>query len=272
MNKLKLALIGKDVTQSKSGVIHKFILRKFGYDCEFDCISTPKEKFTDEVERAFNGYDGFNVTIPYKQDIMEHLSEVCGDSIGFKAVNTVVCKTKKGYNTDGVGLLLMLKTAGVCLSGKKALILGAGGAGRSTALTFKEQGADVFLYRRNQEELERVCEFLGVKKATGLEQGGFDIVLNATGVGMHDSVGVSPVSAQVFNGAELAIDLIYYPAETEFLRLARGAGMKTLNGAPMVFYQAYYADCLYLGKEPSETEAEKFYLEFLIESEKEKSL
>ncbi len=272
MNKLRLALIGKDVTKSKSDAIHKFILEKFGCECQFDCISTPKEKFFLEVENLLHNYDGFNVTIPYKQEIIGHLTEVCGDALEVNAVNTVVCKTKKGYNTDGVGLLLMLNDAGVCLRDKKVLILGAGGAGRSTALVFKKAGADVFLYRRNQEELEKTCEILGVKKATGLDQGGFDIVLNATGVGMHESVGVSPVSADVLNGAELAIDLIYHPAESEFLRLAKGAGMRVLNGAPMLFYQAYYTDCLYLGVEPNENEARKLYSEFLIQDSKEISL
>ena len=268
MNKLKLALIGKDVSKSQSGIIHKFILKNFGYDCDFDCISTPTDAFPSEVQNLLTSYDGFSVTIPYKQAVIEYLTEPCGDAVDFNAVNTVVCKTKKGYNTDGAGILMMLKDAGVCLKGKKVLILGAGGAGRSTALVFKKQGADVYLYRRNQTELEKTCSFLGAKKATEIENGGYDIVLNATGVGMHDTIGVSPVGVNAFNGASLAIDLIYYPEETEFLRLARGAGTRVLNGAPMLFYQAYFADCLYLGKEPSETQAKKLYSEFLIQSKR----
>lgn len=273
MNKLKLALIGKDVSKSQSAIMHKFILQSFGRDCDFSYISTPSENFSNEVAKLFENYDGFSVTIPYKQEIIFHLSEILGDALDFKAVNTVVCKTKQGYNTDGVGLLLMLKRAGVCLKGKRVLILGAGGAGRSTALAFKKQGAEVFLYRRNQEELEKTCQFLGVNKATELDKGGFDIVLNATGVGMHDTIGVSPVGEQVFKGAELAIDLIYSPVESEFLRLARGAGVRVLNGAPMLFYQAYFADCLYLGVKSNEAEAEKLYSEFLkVQKEKEKTV
>ncbi|MBR2341578.1 MAG: hypothetical protein IKA72_04150 [Clostridia bacterium] len=263
MNNLKLALIGKDVSKSQSGIIHKFILQKFGCDCDFEYLSVSNENFFDETTRLLDSFDGFSVTIPYKQEIINRLDEICGDAVDFNAVNTVVCASKKGYNTDGVGLLLMLKTAGVCLKGKKALILGAGGAGSSAALVFKKQGADVYLYRRNQQELEKTCAFLGVNKATEFEKGGYDIVLNATGVGMHESVGVSPVGAGTFRGAKLAIDLIYYPFESEFLRLARGAGLRVLNGAPMLFYQAYFADCIYLGKEPSELEAKEFYADYL---------
>ena len=263
MNKLKLALIGKDVSKSQSAIMHKFILQHFGYDCEFGYVSTPSEQFESEAKRLMENYDGFSVTIPYKQDITAHLEEVCGDALDFQSVNTVVCKTKKGYNTDGVGLMLMLKSAGVCLKGQKALVLGAGGAGRSTALAFKNAGAEVFLYRRNQDELKKTCAFLGVKKATEIDKGGYDIILNATGVGMHDTVGISPVGVEAFDGAKLAIDLIYHPAESEFLRLARGAGMRVLNGAPMLFYQAYFADCLYLGVQPSEEQAQKLYEAFL---------
>ena len=80
---------------------------------------------------------------------------------------------------------------------------------------------------------------------------------------MHDTEGVSPVSEKAFLGAKWAIDLIYTPAESEFLRLAKGAGSKTLNGAAMLFYQAYFADCLYLGRTPSDAEAEKLYEKYL---------
>ena len=76
---------------------------------------------------------------------------------------------------------------------------------------------------------------------------------------MHDSEGKSPVSAKAFSGAEFAVDLIYVPAESEFLLLAKGQVLKTLNGASMLFYQAYYADCLFLERTPNVEEAAKLY-------------
>ena len=82
---------------------------------------------------------------------------------------------------------------------------------------------------------------------------------------MHDSVGRSPVTAKAFEGATAAIDLIYVPAESEFLRLAREKGLKTLNGAAMLFYQAYYADCLYLSTDPDEEQAKTLYKKYLAE-------
>ena len=67
------------------------------------------------------------------------------------------------------------------------------------------------------------------------------------------------MTANAFQGAQAAIDLIYYPAESAFLRLAKACGIKTLNGESMLFYQGYYSDCLYLGLVPDDTQAEKLY-------------
>ena len=144
-------------------------------------------------------------------------------------------------------------------------MLGAGGSGRSSALSLKKEGADVYLYRRNRAVLEEVCRELGVKIGDP-KSGGFDIIVNATGVGMHDTEGISPVGVEVFRGAEYAIDLIYVPKQSGFLRLASTVGVKTLNGEAMLFYQAYYSDCYYLEKLPDEKEAARLFNEYLKET------
>lgn len=261
MNKVKLALVGKDVSKSASGKIHNFILAKLGYACEYSLVSLKEEEFEDAIPRLLNNFDGFNVTMPYKLKIIPYLDELCGDAKVFHSINTVVSRTKKGYNTDGVGFMKMLEVAGVEVGGKAVLVLGAGGAGRSTALSLKQAGAKVFLYRRNLQELEKTCKEIGVT-ATNLVDRTYDVVINATGVGMHDSVGKSPVGTEVFLRATLAIDLIHTPTESEFLRVAKGAGLRVLNGKAMLFYQAYYSDCYYVGKEPNVAEAERLYLEY----------
>ncbi len=268
---LRLALIGKDVSASTSHLAHTFILGKFGYGCQYEKISISAEELDTTVRRLLGDFDGFSVTIPYKRDIMEYLDEVVGDAFAFSAVNTVQCATRKGYNTDGEGFVLMLRLAGVDVKGKKVLVLGGGGAGRSTAAALKGCGAEVSVYQRNQEKLRETCLELGVQAATEPNGGGYDILVNATGVGMHDKEGLSPVEVEAFSGAEVAVDLIYHPAETAFLKQAKGQGVKTLNGAPMLFYQAYYADCLFLGREPDDRQAEAFYQEYEI-GKKEGSL
>ncbi len=267
VKKLRLALIGKDVSKSDSHKIHTFILGQFGYDLEYEKISIGPSQLDDTMRYLLGDFDGFNVTIPYKRDVMEYLDEIVDDAAMFGAVNTVVCATRKGYNTDGWGFMQMLKLHGVSVEGKKVLVLGAGGAGRSTAAVLKNAGATVYLYQRRKQELQETCQELGVAAADDPETGGYDIIINATGVGMHDTVGISPVSAAAFEGCQVAVDLIYKPTVSEFLRLAAERGLQTVSGGGMLFLQAYYADCYFLNKQADEQEAYAIYKKYLESEE-----
>ena len=266
--KIRLALIGKDVSKSESKAIHTFIFTQWGIDCEYECFSVDKENFDNAMRRLLGDFGGFNVTIPYKRDVMEYLDSVEGDAFDFSAVNTVCCSNRVGYNTDGVGFLMMLRFSGIAVEKKRILVLGAGGSGRSTAAVLKKAGAEVFLYQRNREKLMETASEIGVKIANDPEEGGYDILINCTGVGMHESEGFSPVTEKAFRGASVAIDLIYTPQESEFLRLAKMQDLQILNGEKMLFYQAYYADCLYTGKTPNEAEAAVFCQRYLQERKK----
>ena len=88
--KLRLGLVGKDVSKSDSGRIHTFLLTELGYEVEYENISTNSDGFDSVVRYLMGDFDGFNVTIPYKRDIMEYLDEIVGDAQAFGAVNTVV--------------------------------------------------------------------------------------------------------------------------------------------------------------------------------------
>ncbi len=264
--KIRLGLVGKDVSKSTSEQIHRFLLSALGYECEYERFSVTAEAFDLTVRRLLGDFDGFNITIPYKRDIMEYLDEIVGDAFAFGAVNTVVSRTRTGYNTDGVGFMLMLRLAGVDVAGKRVLVLGGGGAGRSTAAAIQNAGGEVYLYQRNREKLLETCTQLGLQAADSPYQGGFDILINATGVGMHDSEGQSPVEERAFAGASVAIDLIYVPERSMFLEQAQSHGLHILNGAPMLFYQAYYADCLFLGLPPKDSQAAALYEEYKKEN------
>ena len=265
--KLRLGLVGKDVSKSESERIHRFILSQLNVACEYEKFSIPSTDFDNTIHHLLGDFDGFNITIPYKRDVMEYLDDIQGDAVTFSAVNTVVCARRAGYNTDGVGFLQMLTQAGVQVKGKKTLVLGGGGSGRSSAKALQGAGADVYLYQRNQEQRLHTCQELRLQAATPsqVEAGGFDVIVNCTGVGMHDTEGKSPVSLSSFNGAEWAIDLIYTPPVSEFLRQAAQKGVKTLNGASMLFYQAYYADCIFLNLQPSSAQAIELYEKYLLQ-------
>ncbi len=266
--KLRLGLIGKDVSKSESERIHTFILQEMGVECAYERFSVNADDFDSAMRRLMGDFDGFNVTIPYKRDVMAYLDEIAGDAVDCSAVNTVLTETACGYNTDGLGFLLMVRLAGIEVTGKKILILGGGGSGRSTAVALKNAGAKISVYQRNRENLLELCGELNVTPAQSAETGGYDILINCTGVGMHDTEGRSPVSEFAFQGAEAAIDLIYVPKKSEFLRLAEGKGLRTLNGEAMLFYQAYYADCLYLKISPQEEQAKLLYEKYLEHKEK----
>ena len=268
---LKLAVVGKDVSQSQSPSMHTYILRNLGAKCLYETVSVPPAQFTERAEELFSRFDAFNVTIPFKGEIIPFLRRTEGDARVFGAVNTVVSATRTGYNTDGEGFSLMLKNAGVEIAGKTALVLGAGGAGRSCCKKLADGGAVVSVYERDEERLYGVYRELGgFSPLTEVPVAPFDIVVNCTGIGMHDTVGktpavvfsggtAEPVGGQLLSLCGTAVDLIYVPAQSEFLRIAASLGKKTVNGAPMLFYQAYYADCIYLGRTPDAAEAKALY-------------
>ena len=270
---LKLCVIGKDVSQSQSPQMHAFLLEKMGVRCEYTAVSIPPAQFAARAEELFSAYDGFNVTIPFKTDIIPFLSSLEGDAETFGAVNTVRAGERKGYNTDGLGFLLMLENEGVAVEGKSVLVLGAGGAGRSCSRKLTERGAEVFAYERDGERLRRVYdEFGGFTPLSAVGPRRYDIVLNCTGIGMHDTVGKTPsvrtahgeapVGEELLSRADTAVDLIYVPDRSEFLRIAASLGKKTVNGAAMLFYQAYYADCIYLNRTPSAAEAKAYFIQY----------
>ena len=268
---LKLAVIGKDVSQSLSPSMHTFILHNMGADCTYDRVSIPEGEFAARADALFDEYDAFNVTIPFKQEIIPHLEHLCGDAADFGAVNTVLSGTRSGYNTDGFGFLLMLQNHGVEIEGKSFLVLGAGGAGRSCIRKLAQSGARVSAFERSADRLKEVYdEFGGFTPLNEVPIAPFDVIVNCTGIGMHKTVGQTPeialeggtrapVGRELLSLCGTAVDLIYVPEQSEFLRIAAAEGKKTVNGASMLFYQAYMADCIYLGCTPEAEQAKALW-------------
>ena len=260
--KFKAAVIGKDVSKSLSPQIHGFIAERFGYSLKYDRLSISENEFDNKILGVLNEYDGLNVTIPFKLAIIPYLKNLSGDAKNFGAVNTVKTGTLEGYNTDGQGFKLMLENENVTVGGKPVLVLGAGGAGRSVAKTLSDSGATVYVYDKNYDKAVSVAEEFNVCALEFLEPAGYYTVINATGVGMHGTVGKSPVNADFFNDVSAAVDLIYSPAKSEFLKLAERAGKKIINGGGMLFYQAYYAESIFFGFKPDGVQAKNLFNEF----------
>ncbi len=263
---MKFAVVGKDVSRSTSPEMHKFIADNLGREISYEKISVPEEEFEDKIDVLLREYDGLNVTIPYKLAVIPHLKKLEGDAPVFGAVNTILASTLTGYNTDGLGFMQMLTSAGVNARGKRVLLLGAGGAGRSVAKKLLDDGAEVEVYDKRTENAQAVAaEFGGVKCVTEVTPEERYLIINATGVGMHKTVGISPVGEDVLAKCEVAVDLIYQPERSRFLEIAEALGKKVINGRAMLFYQAYYAECIYLGIVPSDSVAERLFSAYLKE-------
>ncbi len=263
MKTLELAVIGKDVSKSLSPQIHNFIAQKTGNKIRYESISIPENEFENRIENLLNKLDGFNVTIPYKLSIIPHLNSVEGDAEIFGAVNTVKTDVKSGYNTDGLGFMLMLEVEGVDVKDKTVLLLGAGGAGRSVAKKLSDGDAKVFIYDRNYQNACAVAnEFSGITALENIDVKPYFAVINATGVGMHKTEGISPVGAELIDLCEVAVDLIYVPPISKFLEIANALGKKTVNGEQMLFYQAYYSQCIYFGKNADAKQAKTLYTQY----------
>ena len=267
MKELKLAVIGKDVSGSVSPEIHTFIAEAMGNKISYAKISVPEDGFEGQIDKIIGEYDGFNVTIPYKLSIIPHLKKTVGDAKIFGAVNTVTTRDLCGNNTDGLGFELMLLNNGVEVAGKRALVLGAGGAGRSVAKKLLDAGAEVSVYDRFTENVRNLAEeFKGIIPLESIEIKPYFLIVNATGVGMHKSVGQSPVGEELIALSEVAVDLIYTPAKSRFLEIAESLGKKIINGHGMLFYQAYFSECIYFGATPDKEQAKKLFMQYQKEN------
>ena len=232
-------LLGAKLGHSLSPQIHQIIFEELGLTADYKLIELPAEALGNELPQIAAQYNGVNVTIPHKIEVMPFLDSIAEEAAAIGAVNTIDFKDGKscGYNTDWLGFGMMLEHNGIEVRGKKAAVLGIGGASRAVLQYLAKGGIDeVLLVSRKPQEIPQqvlnICAGAKVRclSYAELERENGDIIINCTPVGMYPKTGVSPVSADVVKNFAAAVDLIYNPAETEFLRMARMAGKTAVNG------------------------------------------
>lgn len=197
------------------------------------------------------GIRGFGVSYPYKEAIIPFLDGVDPWAERMGAVNTVVNDGGRltGHNTDWVGATRALQEHTV-LDGRRVLLLGAGGAARACAFGFVEAGASVTVYNRSAEKARALAAVLPVTVVdTDIVPAAreFDIVVNATSLGMSDVDAKSPLPEGALRAGQLVMDIVYKPLETAFVALARKAGCVTVTGDRMLLFQAAKQFELYTG-------------------------
>jgi 3-dehydroquinate dehydratase / shikimate dehydrogenase len=193
---------------------------------------------------------GIAVTMPYKQQIVEHLdnSDVVTQQTG--ACNTVIRSQDGklyGFNTDVAGIVTPLEEH-IALQGAKVLVLGAGGAARAAIYGVKQRGAEVFILNRTPQTAQAVARKMGAKtiKRSDLAKMEFDVIINATPVGMGNPK-VSPLEEKELKG-KIIFDLVYNPYETKLLKMARTQNLIAISGVEMFVHQGARQFEIWTGK------------------------
>lgn len=220
---MKCGLLGQKLGHSYSPQIHS-LLADYSY-CLF-------EKQPEELEDflKYGEFSGLNVTIPYKKSVIAYLSQLSDIASRLGAVNTIVRQEDQliGHNTDFFGFQSMVSQSGLQVSGKKALVLGSGGASNTAVAVLRELGAKVIVISRSGENNYNNLHL----------HSDAAVIVNATPVGMYPNVGVSPIDLGGFSQLEGVLDIVYNPARTQLLMDAERRGLVTMNGLWMLVAQA----------------------------------
>lgn len=243
----KLFLVGYPLSHSLSPEIYNTFFKSKGINAVYSTYEILPDKFSDKIKSFFSidSLKGFNITQPYKISIISYLSMLSNDAKGLDSVNCVVKKGKffYGYNTDKVGFVHSLKSLSNKIDGKNALLIGAGGVAPAILKGLVEIGAKrIFIANRTSQKAEILAEkFSPHTDAISLEEIGkvapqCTIIVNATTVGLHGEKSVVPQNA--IHSGQILYDLIYNPAETDFLKIGKLKGAITINGFSMLKNQA----------------------------------
>ncbi len=254
-----LGVIGDPIEHTLSPVIHNTLCELIGINAAYlpvHVVSGTSDAGESNISVAVkglyaSGVKGLNVTVPYKQDVMESLVEIDDLAKKIGAVNTLVLsksgKGYKGYNTDMPGLRRALETKGVELSGEKAVIIGAGGAARAVCVMLESAGAEkIYLLNRTKEKAVKIAEEINIVVPLSLDEykeipDDKYIFFQCTSFGLKSGDGLVIDDDDFYRMAEYGYDLIYNPAVTPFLAKLNELGIKNDNGLSMLLYQGIIA-------------------------------
>jgi shikimate dehydrogenase len=256
-----LGLVGQPVDHSLSPAMHNAAFAADGLDLVYICLDVDP----DDLPAAVRGLEalklrGFNVTMPHKRAMIPLVDELDEEARISGAVNTVVIEASglRGFNTDGGGMVMACKEAGIDLSGKSVLLLGAGGTAAAIAVAFGKAGVgELHIANRSVEHAAYLRDKLHGTGMKGLVVHPLDtlpdaeIVINATPLGMKEGDLLPVPPAYVREGRGFC-DVVYRPGtETPLVRLARERGVPVVAGDRMLLYQGVLAQKLWTGREPN---------------------
>ena len=234
----KFCVIGKSLPHTFSPEIHSLFGLNYGV-VELPDVSQLKHFVRN------NDYKGFNVTIPYKMDIITMLDIVSKTALEVGAVNTVVKKEGQlyGYNTDVEGVLYALKHAGIEYYGKKVVILGSGGTSHTVKYALQNKAREIIVVSRTGKvNYNNIYDIKDI-----------DVIINTTPVGMYPNTDPAPVDLEKLPSVKGVFDAIYNPLKTTLLLKAEELGLKYANGLGMLVEQARLARDIFLDEKSDES-------------------
>lgn len=261
-------VIGDPIAQSKSPLIHNAAYRKLGLNAVYIPLRIPADMLMEslkELERL--GIEGFSVTIPHKEAVLQFASQIDKDTDLMGAANTLVRREGQwqATNTDAPAAIESIRNAlqkaGSLpeLAGRKVLILGSGGVARAIGHSLVRSGAAVTLTNRSRDRGRELAAELGCQFTSWENRGSesCEVLINCTSVGMHPNLDETPFEQHWLSDNTLVFDTIYNPEQTLLLKQARERGCATLGGMDMFVGQAALQFELFTGvKAPREYMAE----------------
>lgn len=262
----KYALLGAQLPYTWSPQIHNSLFDAKGINAVYLPITVSADSLASAMDVLRQCFQGFNVTIPYKEAVIPFLDELDPVASACGAVNTVTvgedgCLT--GYITDGMGLVRALEEAWVALEAIDVLVIGGGGTARVAAYEMLRRENRVTIAVRNPLRAEKLLSDLIALQPDREERvrlisldvlehedNAYDLMLHATPLGMHPNENSCAVSEDVVARCSAVLDAVYNPPESRLLETARKQGAKTINGYGMLFYQAVEAQRKWLGSAP----------------------
>jgi len=250
----KFLVIGNPIEHSLSPTLHNYWIKNNGIDAIYE-----KQKLNEsELEQIIENIkkekiNGVNVTVPFKKTIIPFLDELSIEAKKTQSVNTIYLKNNKviGHNTDIIGFETSIVKSKYNVSNKEVLILGAGGVVPSIIFALnKMQASKIKVSNRTKEKAESLKEnFKNIELIEWGEVPRFDMIINATSIGLKKEDNIK-LDFSLISGNKFFYDVIYNPSETNFLKVGKKLGNKTLNGKLMFIYQGLAAFNIWHGLKP----------------------
>jgi shikimate dehydrogenase len=249
-----VGLIGWPVEHSRSPAMHNAAFAALGLDWCYILLPTPLDQLDAVVARIRSGeLQGANVTIPHKQAVMHFLDEIDPAAQAVGAVNGIVRHANRllGFNTDTLGFKRALVETGIAVKEQPCAVLGAGGSARAVVYALHELGARVTGYARNVEKARAVhVDYRPLGTLAEIDPA-TKLIVNTTPVGLSPNIDASPWPDDVpLPASALIFDLINNPPRTRLMQQAERAGLRAVNGWPMLVYQGAAAFEKWTGVEP----------------------